>query len=167
MLTSDLSDPGSFANQMVDSRYRDLAAMFSFAADGSVPSGASAQSAEQLNQTVYLNYTKSGNGDTPAAAAFNTTYYGNSIAAVTSVDDLIGNDRLLDYALTAYGIDPSTASTPMLRQVLTSDLSNPNSYASPHPSSTPRRTSTWPTTTMPHKPPRARPPKPTPAGSTP
>ena len=129
VLTSDLSDPGSFANQMVDSRYRDLAAMFSFAADGSVPSGASAQSAEQLNQTVYLNYTKSGNGDTPAAAAFNTTYYGNSIAAVTSVDDLIGNDRLLDYALTAYGIDPSTASTPMLRQVLTSDLSDPNSYA--------------------------------------
>ena len=80
-------------------------------------------------QTVYLNYTKSGNGATPAAAAYNTSYYGNSIAAVSSVDDLLANDRLLGYALTAYGIDPSTASKPMLRQVLTSDLSDPNSYA--------------------------------------
>ena len=129
VLTSDLSDPNSVANQIGDSRYQDLAGMFSFDADGSVPSGSAAQSAAQLDATVYSNYTKSGNGATPAAAAYNTTYYGNSIAGVNSVDDLLNNDRLLDYALTAYGIDPSTASTPMLRQVLTSDLSDPNSYA--------------------------------------
>lgn len=129
VLTSDLSDPNSVANQITDTRYRNLAAMFSFGTDGSVPSGGAAQSADQLNQTVYLNYVKSGNGDTPAAAAFNTTYYGNAIASVTSVDDLLGNDRLLDYALTAYGIDPSTASPTMIRQVLTSDLSDPSSYA--------------------------------------
>jgi Protein of unknown function (DUF1217) len=129
VLTSDLSDPGSVANQIGDSRYQDLAALFSFDADGSVPSGSAAQTAAQLDETVYLNYTKSGNGATPAAAAFNTDYYGNSIAGVSSVDDLLNNDRLLGYALTAYGIDPSTASTPMLRQVLTSDLSDPGSYA--------------------------------------
>jgi hypothetical protein len=129
VLTSDLSDPGSVANQIGDSRYHDLAALFSFNADGSVSSGSAAQTADQLDQTVYLNYTKAGNGATPAAAAFNTDYYGNSIAAVSSVDDLLANDRLLDFALTAYGIDPSTASAPMLRQVLTSDLSDPSSYA--------------------------------------
>jgi hypothetical protein len=130
VLTSDLSDPNSVANQISDTRSRTRAAMFSFGTDGSVPSGGGeAQSADQLNQTVYLNYVQSGNGDTPAAAAFNTTYYGNTIGSVTSVDDLIGNDRLLDYALTAYGIDPATASPTMIRQVLTSDLSDPNSYA--------------------------------------
>jgi hypothetical protein len=129
VLTSDLSDPGSVANQIANSRYRDLAAAFSFDADGNATSSSGAQSATQLEQTVYLNYTKSGNGASPAAAAFNSRYYGNGIAGVTSVDDLLDNDRLFTYALTAYGINPNMASKSMLRQVLTSDLSDPASYA--------------------------------------
>jgi hypothetical protein len=129
VLTSDLSDPNSMANQLSDTRYRDLAAEFSFDADGNVTSGSGAQTAAQLDQTVYLNYTKSGNGTTPAAAAYNTTYYGTAITGVGSVDDLLGNDRLFSYALTAYGIDPNTTSKTMLRQVLVSDLSDPGSYA--------------------------------------
>lgn len=128
VLTSDLSDPTSFANQIGDSRYQDLAKMFTFAADGSVPQGSSAQTASQLDETVYQNYVKTGNDQTPAAAAYNTTYYTNSMASVSSVDDLLNNDRLLDYALTAYGIDPATSKT-VVRQVLTSDLSDPSSYA--------------------------------------
>jgi hypothetical protein len=129
VLTSDLADPGSVANQIGDSRYQDLAGLFSFDADGNIASGSAAQTADQLDRTVYLNYAKSGNGATPAAAAYNTDHYANSIAAVSSVDDLLADDRLLDYALTAYGIDPGTASKPMLRQVLVSDLSDPGSYA--------------------------------------
>lgn len=129
VLTSDLADPDSVANQLTDARYRDLAAAFSFNADGSIATPGGAQTASQLDRTVYLNYVSSGNGATPAAAAYNTSYYTNAIGGVTSVDDLIDNDRLFAYALTAYGIDPATASKPMLRQVLTSDLSDPASYA--------------------------------------
>ncbi len=129
VLTSDLFDPGSVANQAADDRYRVLAAAFSFATDGSVAPGTGAQTAAQLDETIYLHYAMTGNADTPAAAAFNTRHYGETIATATTVDDLINNDRMLTYALLAYGINPNTASKPMIRQVLTSDLSDPASYA--------------------------------------
>ena len=128
VLTSDLSDPESLANITPNRRFRDLAAAFSFATDGSVAPGA-AQSAAQLDATIYNNYMRSGNGATPAAAAYNTTHYGNTIASVGSVDELIDNDRLISYALTAFGIDPATASEATVRAVLTSDLSDPDSVA--------------------------------------
>ena len=72
---------------------------------------------------------RSGNGATPAAAAYNTTHYGNTIASVGSVDALIGDDRLYSYALTSFGIDPVTASKATVRAVLTSDRSDPDSVA--------------------------------------
>ena len=129
VLTSDLSDPGSVANQFTDIRYRTLAALFSFEADGSVAPGFAAQSAVQLNETVYLNYENSGNGSSPAAAAFKTQYYSSNIGSVASVDDLLNDDRLYTYALTAFGINPNTESKIAIRQVLVSDLSDPGSFA--------------------------------------
>jgi Protein of unknown function (DUF1217) len=128
VLTSDLSDPASVANQM-GLRYRALAAAFSFATDGSVTGGAGAQTAAQLEETVYLHYENSGNGATAGAAAHKTQYYNSSIGTVASVDDLLGNDRLFAYALTAFGINPDTASKSAIRQVLVSDLSDPGSFA--------------------------------------
>ncbi len=129
VLTSDLADPASVANTLSDTRYRTLAGLFSFQSDGSVASGSSAQSAAQLNDTVYRYYVGSGSDASPAAAAFNTDYYNNTIGSVTSVDDLINNDRLYRYALTAFGLDPDIQSKAAIRQVLTSDLSDPNSFA--------------------------------------
>jgi len=129
VLTSDLSDPGSVANQLGNVRYVALAAAFSFEADGSVAAGATAQTNVQLNETVYLNYENTGNGSSPAAAAFKSQYYRDSIGSVASVDDLLDNDRLFTYALTAYGINPNLVTTAVIRQVLTSDLSDPGSFA--------------------------------------
>lgn len=129
LLTSDLLDPQSAANQMGNVRYVALAAAFNFEADGSVASGETAQTATQLNETVYLNYENSGNGASPAAAAVKSQYYRDSIGSVASVDDLLGNDRMFAYALTAYGLNPNTHSTATIRQVLTSDLSDPDSFA--------------------------------------
>jgi hypothetical protein len=129
VLTSDLSDPTSFANTIADDRYRALAGLFSFETDGSVAAGASAQSATQLDSTVYLYYENSGSGASPAAAAFNTDYYAANIGGVASVDDLLDDDRLLRYALTAFGLDPDIQSEATIRQVLTSDLSDPDSFA--------------------------------------
>jgi hypothetical protein len=129
VLTSDLSDPASYANTLGDTRYRTLTSLFSFQADGSVASGSSAQSAAQVNDTVYRYYGSSGTDASPAAAAFNTDYYNSTIGSVTSVDDLLNNDRLYRYALTAFGLDPDIQSKATIRQVLTSDLSDPNSFA--------------------------------------
>lgn len=129
VLTSDLSDPGSYANQLTNPGYRALAAAFSFQPDGSVAAGGTAQSDAQIQNTVYLNYDATGAGASPAGAAFKTQYYQDNISNVTTVDDLLGNDKLLDYALTAFGLDPALQSKVTLRAVLTSDLSDPNSVA--------------------------------------
>jgi hypothetical protein len=129
VFTSDLSDPGSVANSLGDARYVALAGAFNFEADGSVETGSAAQSEAQLDQTIFAYFEKSDSGSTPAAAAFRTQYYTGAIGSVTSVDDLLGNEILYSYALTAFGLDPSLHTTDMIRQVLLSDLSDPDSFA--------------------------------------
>lgn len=127
VITSDLADPDSLANQM-DVRYRQLAAAFSFQSDGSVVAGG-AQTLQQLAQTVDLHYDKTGAGVSPAAAAFRTNVFDTLIGSITNVDDLIANPILRDYALVAAGIDPIYISNAMMRDILTSDLGDPDSYA--------------------------------------
>ena len=128
VLTSDLSDPGSYANQLTNPGYRALAAAFSFQPDGSVAAGDTVQSDAQIQNTVYLNYDATGAGASPAGAAFKTQYYQNNISSVTTVDDLLGNEtyRLRPNCIRAR---PVLQSKITLRAVLTSDLSDPNSVA--------------------------------------
>jgi hypothetical protein len=126
-LLSDLSDPASVANQL-GPRYAKLAAAFDFAADGSVgPQGA--QSAADADATVFLYYENSGNGASPAAAALRANYYAEAVPGITNVDNLVNDARLFDLALTAFGLSPASHSPAVIRQVLTSDLSDPGSFA--------------------------------------
>jgi hypothetical protein len=127
VLTSDLSDPSSRANQL-PAPYKALAAAFNFAADGSV-NGGSPQSADNVANTVYQYYDASGTGSSAPGAAFKSQYYENAVSGITSVDDLLSNSRLVTYIETAFGLDPSEQSTDLLRSVLTSDLSDPDSVA--------------------------------------
>lgn len=128
-LTSDVLDPDSYANQSSDTRYRDLAAAFSFSADGSVSPGIGAQTAAQESDTVYYNYQAKGAGASPAAASFQADYYEATMPGIASVDAFLADDKLLTLALTAYGLDPTLQSKTQLREVLTSDLNDPDSVA--------------------------------------
>jgi hypothetical protein len=128
VLTSDLGDPDSVANTLGDIRYVALAAAFNFEADGSVAAG-NAQSAVAVNETTYLYYQATGADSSPAAAAFEANYYRDQMAGITSVDDFLSNDRLLTTALTAFGFVASEQSKIVVRQVLVSDLNDPDSFA--------------------------------------
>jgi hypothetical protein len=127
VLTSDLSDPNSVANTLNNSNYKDLAAAFSFNADGSV--NGSAQSPANTSKTVYQYFNAAGAASSPAAAAYKTQYFQATIGSVTSVDDLMSNDALYEVAMTSFGLNPALESPTLIRQVLTSDLSDPNSVA--------------------------------------
>ncbi|MFA5955778.1 DUF1217 domain-containing protein [Hyphomicrobium sp.] len=127
VLTSDLSDPNSTANTLNNSNYKLLAGAFNFNTDGSV--NGTAQSAAKTTTTVYQYYNATGTSATPAAAAYKTQYYKAGIAGITSVDDLLANSTLMDVALNAFDLNPNLQSQTLLRQVLTSDLSDPNSVA--------------------------------------
>ncbi len=112
-----------------NARYVNLANAFNFETDGSVATGLSAQSDAQLNGTIFAYYDASGSGASPAAAAQRTQYFTNTIGSVTSVDDLLNDDTLFTYALTAFGLNPTLHSKDTIRQVLVSDLTDPDSFA--------------------------------------
>ncbi len=58
-----------------------------------------------------------------------TAYYEANIGDVTSIQDFVGNYRLLSYALDAYGLGDQINSTALITQVLEGGVSNPKSLA--------------------------------------
>lgn len=122
VLESDLSDANSFINKLVDKRYREFAAAFSF--NGSATSVA--QSENQTDEMIGL-YTATRKSQVDALAG-DSNYYSAEIGNISSADQLLNNDRLRNYVYSAYGIDQSKWSRDTISQVLRSDPSDPNSY---------------------------------------
>ncbi len=58
-----------------------------------------------------------------------TAYYQANIGSVTSIQDLVGNYRLLSYALDAYGLGDQINATALITKVLEGGVSSPNSLA--------------------------------------
>ena len=77
--------------------------------------------------SLYASYQKT--PDATAAAA----YYKRNIGNVKTAADLIGDTRLLNMALTAYGIDPSAVSTDTVQKLLTEDPTKTTSVAYNNP----------------------------------
>jgi len=121
VLESDLTDAGSFANKLTDTRYKEFAAAFNFNSPA-----ADAQSDAQEDDLIGL-YTQSF-ADESKNATTETDYYSNAIDAVQDVSDIVSNSRVRTYVLKAYGIDPTYVSKDFLTQVLTSDVNDPNSF---------------------------------------
>lgn len=121
VLESDLSDDNSFANKLTDERYRDFTMAFSFSGGTAV-----SQTEAQLDEMIGLYNTSIASiGETQKEE---TRYYNVMIDKVTSVDQLLNNDRLRTYVFTVFGIDESTYSRETLRKVLSSNADDPDSY---------------------------------------
>ena len=58
-----------------------------------------------------------------------TAYYEANIGSVTSIQDFVGNYRLLSYALDAYGLGDQINATALITKVLEGGVSNPKSLA--------------------------------------
>ncbi|KJC37841.1 DUF1217 domain-containing protein [Bradyrhizobium sp. LTSP857] len=122
VLQSDLSDSNSFVNKLVDKRYQEFAAAFSF--NGSATPVA--QSENQTDEMIGL-YTSTKTNQVNALAD-DSNYYSAEIGNVSSADKLLNNDRLRNYVYSAYGIDQSKWSRDTISQILRSDPSDPSSY---------------------------------------
>ena len=121
VLDSDLSDANSFVNLLTDERYRAFANAFSFDA-----ASKTAQTEVQLDEIVGLYSATAANAG--SAIKEETRYYNAVIDTVTSVDQLLNNERMRNYMFTAFNIDPKNFSRAAIRGVLTSDLDDPASY---------------------------------------
>ncbi|MET4041693.1 hypothetical protein ABIC03_003384 [Bradyrhizobium sp. RT6a] len=122
VLESDLSDANSFVNKLVDKRYREFAAAFSF--NGSATPVA--QSENQTDEMIGL-YTATRKSQVDALTG-DSNYYSAEIGNISSADQLLNNDRLRNYVYSAYGIDQGKSSRDTISQVLRSDPSDPSSY---------------------------------------
>jgi hypothetical protein len=138
-LESNLSDPNSFANTSGNAGLKALAADFNFASDGSVSRQRQLQSPASLSATVAAYSSVVGTDTTKAAAKTDTAaeaaaktetaYYQATMPTLTSVDQFLGNARLVAYAEKAYGL-PKTTTTSQLKAALESNLNDPKSAAS-------------------------------------
>lgn len=127
ILTSDLSDSSSYANTLTTA-YQNLAKAFNFKTDGSLDSGVSAQTTDQQKTTVdgfYKYYTtKADRSD-----GYETDYYRLVIPDIKSVEQILSTEKLFNFVVTAFGLDPATETKDSIRKALTSDLADPFSFA--------------------------------------
>jgi uncharacterized protein DUF1217 len=136
VLTSDLTDPKSFVYTLKDDRYVQFAKLFNFDESGKFAAPLAAQdnaTIQQVAKDYIIHKARFLKGDeatsAKSAAQDEARYYADTIAKVESLDGLLANRRLLDFALEAKGLNPGNFSDKMLRQAFTSNLSDPKSYA--------------------------------------
>ncbi|WP_392712277.1 DUF1217 domain-containing protein [Rhizobium ruizarguesonis] len=121
VLESDLSDSSSFANSLSDGRYAEFAAAFKF--------GGETKTAQSDVQRDNLLDAYEDSFDTEADdIADETDYFEENISSITSADDFLSSSRLKNYALTAFGLSTEYTSSSFLKQVLTSDLDDADSF---------------------------------------
>ncbi|MGA1800869.1 DUF1217 domain-containing protein [Rhizobium sp. HT1-10] len=141
VLTSDLSDTSSFANRLNDPKYKQIAAAFNFGTSTSTTAQSSATLTTMFGSTTSTSSSSTSDTtdaaiglyqqsfiDEEAAAKTTTESYDAAIGSVKNVDDFLSDTELRDYVLKGYGIDPTNISNSFLKSMLTSDVSDPNSF---------------------------------------
>ncbi|MGV8936364.1 MAG: DUF1217 domain-containing protein [Allorhizobium sp.] len=121
VLESDLTDENSYANKLSDDRYRNFATAYQFNAPT-----IDAQSDAQEGAVIGLY--KSAQGTESASIEAETNYYDSTIDTVTTASELVNNSRLFSYILDSYEIDDRYYTKQHFINVLTSDVTDPNSY---------------------------------------
>lgn len=122
VLESDLTDSSSFANSLTDKRYLQFAEAFNFQGDKKTVQNDSQSTS--LTDAYRASFTEE-----ETALKAENTYFAAQIGKVTSADGLINNTRLRTYVLEAVGLESDNVSKTYLKQVLTSDLDDPESVA--------------------------------------
>ena len=116
------------ANQLTDKRYANFVAAFDFEQYGDLATSRDAV----LKDTPALYVGKSTVGFIKPSAEYvkaETAYYLANVSKLESIDDLMADKRLLNFALSSYGLDPATEKPEVVRQMLEGGVSDPASPA--------------------------------------
>ena len=127
-LKEGVSDPDSFANKLTDKRYAEFVTSFNFAKYGELATSYNrAQDDVPKNFATRVDLAATQNGFDYFGAE--TGYYLTNIPKVTSVDELMADNRLLTYAMAAFGLDSETEAPERVRAMLEGGVSDPGSPA--------------------------------------
>lgn len=127
-LEEGISDPDSFANKLTDKRYYEFVKAFNFEKYGELATSynlAQDYIPGQFAAKVGLSAAQGGF----EFARTETAYFLANISGVKSIDDLMGDDRLLSYAMAAFGLDAETEDPERVREMLTGGVASPDSPA--------------------------------------
>ncbi|MBP1850375.1 DUF1217 domain-containing protein [Rhizobium halophytocola] len=121
VLDSDLSDDSSFANSLSDDRYKKFAQAYQFDKGTEVP-----MTDEQMDSLIGLYNQQIDDMDSDITGE--AGYFNAKIKTITSVDQLLADDRMRAYVFQAFDIDENTYDRSLIRGLLTSDADDPDSY---------------------------------------
>ena len=124
VLESNLSDSSSVANKL-GGNYVALAKAFNFSTTGTLNSSTQLQTSTQVANTE-ATYSAT-TSQSSSASSTTTTNYSSAISSITTLQGLESNSTTLGYALSAYGVSASTASS-SFEQTLESNLASSTSY---------------------------------------
>ncbi|MGF9693192.1 DUF1217 domain-containing protein [Rhizobium sp. 0TCS1.26] len=107
-------------------KYYDIADAFEFQSDGRSP----ADGAQTNDQKTAINslYLSRQDRVSTASAVSEDNYFKSKMATLTNVEQLTADTRLYNYVTTAFNLTGITVVRSTVEQILTSDLSDPNSY---------------------------------------
>ncbi|TAV84888.1 DUF1217 domain-containing protein [Rhizobium leguminosarum] len=122
VLTSDLDDADSFVNQLDDAVYVNLAKAFNFNEDGSTDGDV--MSEDQLSLVTSAYAVASATTASSETGEAYDTYFATQIGNVTSVDELMSDDKLVSYLRTAYGLTDSETDNFISAALKSADLAD-------------------------------------------
>lgn len=139
-LTADKSKSFTFLDQLGNAKYRGLADALNFDPDGSIGTPRQAQTTSdgiRLATKYAASYPASTRPDyakdrPTAQETLITTesdYYATTTLNVTNVDQFVADKRLTGYVLKAFGFAANALSAADVKKILTSDLTDPKSFA--------------------------------------
>ena len=136
VLTSDLQDPKSFVYSLKDDRYVQFAKLFNFDSEGNFAAPRVAQdeaTIQDLAKDYIVQKSRFLEGDeakrVKKEAEDEARYYTDAVSDLSNVGELLANRRVLDFAITAKGMNPRNFSDEMLKRAFSSDLDDPRSFA--------------------------------------
>ncbi|MBN7756720.1 DUF1217 domain-containing protein [Nitratireductor aquimarinus] len=129
VLEEGISDPESFANKLTDKRYIEFARTYNFAAGG--PDTTNYNPAQKGTVDKYLTRAiKNGVPPNDPTLIASLNNYLAKIPDIKSVDDLMGDQEMLTFALMAHGFDvEEVIDLRFLRSVLEGGIDDPQSPA--------------------------------------
>ncbi len=128
IVTSDTSDPASYAATNGGDKWVALAGRFNFASDGSVDAGMTAQGSTQLAATHSGFATFYDDADEERKTAL-IDLFKTKMIDVENVDGLLADTTMRLVLERTFGLEANEFSTRQLKQALTSDFTDPNSFA--------------------------------------
>ncbi len=123
VLEGGTDDDSSFANSLSDSRWLDFAKGFGF---GDAGSGSDIGGFEAA---VAVKFRGDGEGTSGYLDPLDIAAFRTGIANVSSVEDLLADETVLNVALSAFGLERGYYTDAHFEQLLTEGVSDPASYA--------------------------------------